>query len=194
VRVPLRAFFSGVRPRVYSIVARVPYAPIDIDLGRLARGEWNALTDRFRLWYLPGDGPTGRTCYVMVRKLDWRNEVMTYAHLLVNLEFEIGGGDASMFTAGVMSNDDVRARSTLNAILDIPPSFHRRSELMLVEHRWRNDPNAVCRFTANVHSALAHSAKVGSAYAIKFELPPGGTESFRKDMGAWWKEGDDGHA
>ena len=186
MRIPLRAFFKAERAKVYSIVAKVPYTPLDIDLGHLARGEWNSLTDRFRLWYLPGEGGGGKSCYVMVRKLDQRNEILTYAHLVVNLDSS--AGDASMFTAGIMCNDDVRARSMLNSILDTPPSFHHRDELTLVERRWRNDPEAVCRFTANIHSAVAHAAKVGSVHTIKFQLPQGMSERLGKDMGSWWKD------
>jgi len=63
----------------------------------------------------------------------------------------------------------------LNSILDIPPSFQRRSDVRLIERRWRSDPDAVMRFLANVHSAMAQMAQnpSGKVYALKFEPLPG---------------------
>jgi hypothetical protein len=42
MRVPIQKCFHGEEAKGFSFVAEVPYAPIDIDLGHLARGEWNA--------------------------------------------------------------------------------------------------------------------------------------------------------
>jgi hypothetical protein len=174
--------------KVYSFVAGVPFSPIDIDLGHLSRGEWNAITDRFRVWYMPGEDGKSETqlCYVMVRKLDPHDGVLTYAHVMVNLRGNGSKEDGPNFMVGVLSNDDVRARTAVNAMLDIPPIFHRRAELETIERKWRSDPDAVFRFTANVHSATALASTDGAVYELKFELPPGITEQFRQNMGAWW--------
>ncbi len=190
LRIPLEAYFSKGGVKVYSLVVAVPFSPLDIDLGHLARGEWNALTDRFRIWYLPQeDGERGRpTCYVMVRKFDPQDGVVLYGHLVVNIDGEHDGDAIRSFTVGIMSNDEVRARSMLNSMFDIPPSFHRRSEVRLVEHRWRSDQEAVMRFLANVHSVLASLTPDpgGKVYALKFEPPPGMMGQIAKNLGAWW--------
>ncbi|HKT22146.1 MAG TPA: hypothetical protein VJR06_06025, partial [Nitrososphaerales archaeon] len=98
---------------MFSLVARVPFSPLDIDLGHLARGEWNTPVDRFRVWYLPG-GESGDepTCYVMVRKFDPRDGVLICGHLVVNLGKKLAK-DGWSFTIGILSNDEVRARAML---------------------------------------------------------------------------------
>ena len=173
-------------------MAAVPFSPIDIDLGHLARGEWNALTDRFRIWYMPGEEGRGDTqlCYLTIRKYDPHNEVLTYAHVMVNLN---GRGDCETrpsFVVGILSNDDIRARTAVNAMVEIPPVFHRRAELQLIERKWRSDPDAVLRFAANVHSAKTEMSAGGQVYGLKFELPPGLTEQLKQNMGAWWQNPD----
>ncbi len=176
--------------KVYSLVAEVPFTPVDIDLGRLARGEWNALTDRFRIWYLPReDDADGRpVCYVMIRKFDPQDGVLLYGHVVVNVEETAGAEAQRNFVVGIMSNDEIRARSMLNSMLDIPPSFHRRSEVRLVERRWRSDPDAVMRFLANVHSALSQPAPDpgGKVCTLKFEPPPELMKELKRNLGAWW--------
>ena len=159
MRIPLVAYLRGQGTKVYSLVVEVPFAPLDIDIAYLSRGEWNPLTDRFRVWYLPdesGEGPPA--CYLMVRKFDPKDGIVAYGHIVVNNRGRRGEDDGWSFTAGILSNDEVRARVMLNSILDIPPSYHRRSELRLVENRWRSDPGALMRFLANVHSVLSQSA------------------------------------
>ena len=189
MRVPLQTYLQGGEAKVYSFVAAVPFSPIDIDLGHLARGEWNALTDRFRIWYMPGEEGRHDTqlCYVMIRKFDPQNEVLTYAHVMVNLNMRSEEGTRPNFTIGILSNDDIRARAALNAMLEIPPAFHRRSELRLIERKWRTDPDAVFRFTANIHSTTAQQEGGGVVYKLKFELPPGVTDQLRRNMGSWWQ-------
>jgi hypothetical protein len=190
LRVPLETYLRGTGTRVYSFVASVPFSPLDIDLGRLARGEWNALTDRFRLWYLPAeDGAEGgAACYVMLRKFDPQDGVLLYGHIVVNLAAKARGDIASNFTVGIMSNDDIKARSALNAMLEIPPSFHRRSEVRLIERRWRGDSEAVMRFLANIHSAMAQLSPSGKVYTLKFEPPPGMMGEMKRNLGAWWQQ------
>jgi len=187
LRVPLDSYLHG-GGKVYSLVVGVPFSPLDIDLGHLARGEWNALTDRFRIWYLPGeDGGGGRpVCYVMVRKFHPQDGVLLYGHMVVNTGGKEGGEDRKCFTVGIMSNDDVRARSMLNSMLDIPPSFHRRSEVRLIERKWRTNPDAVMRFLANIHSALAQLQPSGKVCTLKFEPPPGMIGELKHNLGAWW--------
>ena len=189
MRVPLQTYLQGGEAKVYSFVAAVPFSPIDIDLGHLARGEWNALTDRFRIWYMPGEEGRQDTqlCYVMIRKFDPQNEVLTYAHVMVNLNMRSEEGTRPNFTIGILSNDDIRARAALNAMLEIPPAFHRRSELRLIERKWRTDPDAVFRFTANIHSTTAQQEGGGVVYKLKFELPRGVTDQLRRNMGSWWQ-------
>ena len=189
-RVPLEAYLAGPGAKVYSLVAGVPFSPLDVDLGHLARGEWNALVDRFRIWYLPGKAgeENGPACYVMVRKFDPKDGVLVYAHLVVNLDGGRGQENHRSFTVGIMSNDEVRARSMLNSMLDIPPSFHRRSEVRLLEHRWRSDHEAVMRFLANIHSAMAPQAPGpgGEVYTLRLGPPPELMREMTRNMGAWW--------
>ncbi|HEY6283909.1 MAG TPA: hypothetical protein VIW22_08300 [Nitrososphaerales archaeon] len=190
MRVPLDAYLRGAGTRVYSFVASVPFSPLDIDLGRLARGEWNALTDRFRLWYLPSeDGVEGdASCYVMLRKFDPVEGVLLYGHVVVNMGARPKGASAYNFTVGIMSNDDIRARSALNSMLEIPPSFHRRSEVRVIERKWRSDPEAGMRFLANIHSAMAQLSPGGKTYTLKFEPPPGMMGELKRNLGAWWQQ------
>jgi len=190
LRVPLEAYFSQNGAKVYSLVVGVPFSPVDIDLGHLARGEWNPLVDRFRFWYLPQREDDGGApqCYLMVRKFDPQDGVLLYGHVVANSESKPGNDDPRSFTVGIMSNDEVRARSMLNSMLEIPPSFHRRSEVKLVERRWRSDPEAVMRFLANVHSTLASLTPdpSGRVYTLRFEPPAGVMGQLTKNLGAWW--------
>jgi len=169
-------------------VVDAPFSPLDIDLGHLARGEWNALTDRFRIWYLPrGDEPEERpVCYVMVRKFDSQDGILLYGHMVVNMEVKNGDERPKSFTVGILCNDEVRARSMLNSMLDIPPSFHRRSEVRLVEGRWRNDPEALIRFQANIHSTLARLEPSRRGCVLKVEPPPGMMRELKRNLGSWW--------
>jgi hypothetical protein len=188
LRIPLGSYLQGTGAKVYSLVVDVPFSPLDVDLGHLARGEWNVLTDRFRIWFLPrGDGSGNQpVCYVMIRKFDPRHGVLVYGHVVVNTEEKEGAEIQRSFTIGIMSNDEIRARSTLNSVLDIPPLFHRRSEVRLVEGKWRSDPEAVMRFLANIHSAMAQPAPSGKAYTLKFEPPPDMMGELKRNIGAWW--------
>ncbi|HUK80648.1 MAG TPA: hypothetical protein VLU91_08315 [Nitrososphaerales archaeon] len=189
MRVPLEAYLRGPGSKVYSLVVGVPFSPIDIDLGRLTRGQWNPLTDRFRVWYLPEDvGPDSRSVYyLMVRKFDPRDGVLLYAHVVASAQGEEEAQTKWTFTVGIMSNDDVKARSMLNSMLDLPPSFHRRSEVRPVERRWRGDPDAVMRFMANIHSTMAQMTPGGKAYTLKFDPPPGMMGELKRNLGTWWK-------
>jgi hypothetical protein len=189
LRVPLDAYLRGPGAKVYSLVVSVPFSPLDIDLGYLARGQWNVLTDRFRLWYLPAENGSDRApvCYLMVRKFDPKDGVIVYGHMVVNTENR-ADDDEWNFTVGIMSNDEVRASVMLNSMLGIPPAFHRRSELRLIEKKWRSDPEAVMRFLANVHSAMSNLTpnKSGKIYTLKFEPPPGLIGEITRNLGAWW--------
>ena len=186
----MEAYHSMKGAKVHSFVVAVPFAPLDIDLGHLARGEWNALTDRFRVWILPKEDRSDSQpiCYVMIRKFDPQEGVLLYGHVVINTGEKVNAENPWSFTVGIMSNDDVRSRFMLNSILDIPPSFHRRSEIRIIERRWRSDPDAVMRFLANVHSAMAQIAPnpSGRVYALKFEPPPGMMGELTRGMGAWW--------
>lgn len=188
MRVPLETYLRGPGAKVYSLVVGVPFSPLDIDLGHLARGEWNALSDRFRVWYLPREdgADEGPACYIMVRKFDPDAGVLLYGHFVVNLD--ACPERPRNFTVGIMSNDEVRARSMLNSVLGIPPSFHGRSEVRLVERRWRGDPDAVMRFLANVVSVMARFPPNprGKAYTLKFTPPPGMMGELRHNLGIWW--------
>ena len=176
--------------KVYSLVASVPFSPMDMDIGHLARGQWNIATDRFRVWFLPGDESAGErpVCYVMVRKFDPRDMIVVYMHLVVNLGAKPKEPDDDMFTLGILCNDDVRARAALNSMLDIPPAFHHRSSVKLLEKRWRGDPDAVLRYMANVHSALAAPGPGGGSYVLKMEPPPGVIGELKRGMGTWWEK------
>lgn len=189
MRVPLETYFNGRGARVFSLVAGVPFSPLDVDLGHLARGEWNALVDRFRVWHLPGGKGNGEpACYLMVRKFDPHDKVLICGHVVVNLG-DKGSKNGWSFTVGILSNDEVRARAMLNSLLDIPPSFHRRNEIKVIERRWRSDPQAVVRFLANVHSAMMNSVpdRGGRVHALEFDPPPDMIEELKRGMGAWWQ-------
>jgi len=73
--------------RVYSLVASVPFSPVDVDLNLLARGEWDASKDRLRVWFIPAtEGQNDRpTCYVLIRKLDQRQGVLVCVYIVMNL-------------------------------------------------------------------------------------------------------------
>src|SRR5207253_4170057 len=111
MRFPLETYLNGKECKVYSLVASVPFSPLDLDLGLLARGQWDALRDRFRFWYLPkvdgqnGDNPV---CYVMIRKFDREQDILVYMHVVVDLGAKFGGDNQSLFMLGILSNDDVR--------------------------------------------------------------------------------------
>ena len=174
---------------MYSLVVGVPFSPLDIDIGHLARGEWNALTDRFRLWYLPGEERKGQPiCYVMIRKVDHSEGVVVYAHVVANTGWKPMRAGGCAFTVGIMSNDDVRTRVVLNSLLEIPPSFHQRKEIRVIERRWRSDPDATLRFLANVHSSMPRQGHgpEGKAYTLKFQPPPGMIEELGRNIGSWW--------
>ncbi len=126
LRIPLETYLNGGTSKVFSLVASVPFSPIDIDLSLLARGEWNAFCDRFRIWYLPGiDGQNEKpVSYVMVRKFDPEQGVLMFAHIVMNLDpVATERGPVSNFTVGILCNDEVKARSVLGAMLDGPSDF-----------------------------------------------------------------------
>jgi hypothetical protein len=173
------------------LVSGVPFSPLDIDIGHLTRGEWNPATDRFRVWVLPREGSEKPVCYVMVRKFDPRDMVLVYMHMVVNLEYGSGKSNSRSFTIGILSNDDVRARAALNGMLEIPPSFHRRREVRLVERRWRKDPDANMRFAANVHSAIGMTSARGAVYGLKFGAAPGLLADMKRGLGIWWTKEQD---
>ncbi len=190
MRVSLETYLQGGRANVYSLVATVPFSPIDLDLGLLARGEWDAVKDRFRIWFLPRiDGQNDTSlCYITVRKLDPEQEVLVYAHIVINLEVKAANANQPNFTVGILSNDDIRARSMLSVILGIPPAFHRRSEVRLVERKWRTDPETVMRFTANVLSAVTAKLEPGGeVYRVKAHLPPDLLAKVKHNLDTWWE-------
>jgi hypothetical protein len=186
--VPLDTYLQGRGAKVDSLVVDIPFSPLDIDLGHLARGEWNALINRFWVWFLPSEEGIGGTpvCYIMVRKFDLKSGILLYGHLVVNMEGRTNTESQEGFTIGIMSNDEIRARSMLSSMLDITPSFHRRSEVRLIERKWRSDPEAVMRFAANVHSAMAQGALAGKAYTLRFEPHLDMMGELKRNLGAWW--------
>ncbi|MBI3116470.1 MAG: hypothetical protein HYZ12_03940 [Thaumarchaeota archaeon] len=187
----METYLQGGGTSVYSLVAAVPFSPIDLDLGLLARGEWDTVKDRFRIWFLPkieGQNDTS-LCYVTVRKLDPEQEVLVYMHIVINLEAKARGDNGqSNFTVGILSNDDIRARSTLGVIFGIPPVFHRRSEVRLVERKWRTDPETIMRFGTNVLSAFtAKLGPGGGAYSAKAQPPPDFLAKLKRNLDSWWQ-------
>lgn len=187
MRVPLSAYPES---KVYSLVARVPFTPIDFDVGRLARGEWNPLIDRFRIWFIPKiQGRDERAvCFFTVRKFDLESDTLVFMHVVPNLAATIQSDSSQAdFDVGVLSNDDIRARSALGVILDNPPAYHRRREVRLIERRWRDDPDALMRFFANVQS-LASLDPHASPASVKVNGPPT-TEAMallKDGMAGWW--------
>ena len=190
LRVPLESYLGRELPSVYSLVAAVPFSPVDVDLNVLARGEWDALTDRFRVWFLPKtEGQSDKTsCYVMIRKFDQQQAVLVCLHIVANLETGEGGNGQPYFTLGILSNDDIRARATLGIFLGVPPIFHRRSEITLIERKWRTDPATVARFASNVYATVtAKSGHGGEVYRLRLE-PGSDLLATLKPLDAWWDD------
>ena len=188
LRVPLESYLGREIGRVYSLVATIPFSPVDVDLNVLARGEWDALTDRFRVWFLPKtEGQNDKTsCYVMIRKFDQEQAVLVCVHIVANLEAGEGGSGQRYFTLGILSNDDIRARAILGIFLGVPPIFHRRSEITLIERKWRADPATVARFASNVYSTVAAKAgQGGGLYRLRLEPAPDLLANL-KPLDAWW--------
>jgi len=189
LRVQLESYLRGEVLRVYSLVASLPFSPVDVDLNVLARGEWDSSKDRLRVWFLPRSGGENdkTSCYVMVRKFDRRHTILVCVHIVMNLEVGSGGEGQPFFTLGILSNDDIRAKATLGVFLGVPPIFHRRSEIKLIESKWRSDPSTVMRYTANVYSVLAGSVEPGGeVYSLKFEPTPDLLASLKPNLDAWW--------
>ncbi len=193
MRVPLSVYQHG-EAKVYSLVARVPFTPVDLDIGRLARGEWDALTDRFRLWFIPriegrNDKPL---CHFTVRKFDREGDVLLFVHIVPKLEVLLSeDSNQEHFVVGILSNDDVRARAALGALLDVPPSFHRRQELRLIERRWRDDPRVIMLFLANVYSATSASRQ-GRVSSLQVGGRPAtdALAALKEGMAGWWEGGE----
>jgi len=188
LRVPLESYLGREIGRVYSLVAAVPFSPVDVDLNVLARGEWDALTDRFRVWFLPKtEGQNDKTsCYVMIRKFDRQQAVLVCVHVVANLEAGEGGNGQRYFTLGILSNDDIRARAILGTFLGVPPIFHRRSEITLIERKWRADPATVARFASNVYSTVAaKGGQGGEVYRLRLDPAPDLLATLRP-LDAWW--------
>ena len=191
MKVPLESY-PNPGSKVFSLVARVPFTPVDLDVGRLARGEWNALSDRFRVWFIPKiDGRDDRPlCNLTLRKLDPDGGVLLFMHITVNLDATYGESKHSRpehFVVGILCNDDVRARTALGCILDGPPSFHKRRELRLVESRWRRDPHVLMYYLANIHSALsATSDGPRATLRVREEASDEILAVMKKGMTGWW--------
>jgi hypothetical protein len=49
MRIPLDSYLQRQGAKVLSLVVDAPFAPFGIDLDHLAKGEWNAKIDRFRV-------------------------------------------------------------------------------------------------------------------------------------------------
>lgn len=188
LRVQLEGYLRGETSRVYSLVASVPFSPVDVDLNLLARSEWDASKDRLRVWFLPAiegqnDKPSG---YLMIRKLDQRQGVLVCVHVVMNLGAGAAKDGQPYFTIGILSNDDIRARAILGIFLGVPPIFHKRSEISLIEGKWRADLATVMRFAANVHSAVASQGGPGGVYRLKFEPPADMLASLKPGLDTWW--------
>ncbi len=190
MRVPLSVYQRG-EGRVYSLVARVPFTPVDLDIAWLARGEWDALSDRFRFWFIPriegrNDKPV---CHFTVRKFDREGDVLLFMNIVPKLEALLSEDSSQEhFVVGILSNDDVRARAALSSFLDVPPSFHRRQEVRLIERRWRDDPGAVMLFLANVHSVTSASVH-GSVSSLRVAGQPAmdALAALKEGMVGWWE-------
>ena len=190
MRVPLRSY-PAPGSKVYSLVARVPFTPVDLDLGRLARGEWDAYRDRFRVWFIPRiEGRDSKPlCNFTVRKFDRENGVLVFIHVTMDLDAVYRDGSSQdHFAIGILCNDDVRARAALGAFLDNPPAFHKRDEVRLVERRWRRDPAAVMYFLANVHSVLSADPQAPvSTFRVEGRPSLDVLAMLKEGMVGWWE-------
>ncbi len=168
-----------------------PFTPVDLDIGWLARGEWDALRDRFRLWFIPriegrNDKPL---CHFTVRKFDREGDVLLFMQIVPKLEAVLSEDSSQEhFMVGILSNDDVRARAALSAFLDVPPSFHKRRDVRLIERRWRNDPQAVMLFLANVYSVTSASQQ-GSVSSVRVggQQATDALAALKEGMVGWWE-------
>jgi hypothetical protein len=174
LRVQLESYLGPKMPGVYSLVAAVPFSPVDVDLNVLARGEWDSFTDRFRVWFLPKtEGQNDKTsCYVMVRKFDPQQAVLVCVHIVANLEAGEGDDAGRYFTLGILSNDDIRARAVLGIFLGVPPTFHKRSE--------------VARFAANVYATVTAKAGGGGEMYRLTVGPAPDLLTALKPLDVWW--------
>jgi len=188
LRVQLESYLGPEMPSVYSLVAAVPFSPVDVDLNVLARGEWDSFTDRFRVWFLPkSEGQNDKTsCYVMMRKFDQQQAVLVCVHIVANLEPGEGEDAERYFTLGILSNDDIRARAVLGIFVGVPPIFHKRSEITLVERKWRADPATVARFAANVYATVSAKAGRGGEMHRLTVGPAPDLLATLKPLDVWW--------
>jgi hypothetical protein len=122
----------------------------------------------------------------MIRKLDQRQWVLACVHIVMNLGAGEGREGQPYFTIGILSNDDIRAKAVLGVFLGVPPIFHKRSEITLIERRWRTDSATVMRFVANVHSAIASQGDPGEVYHLKFERPADLLANLKPGLDNWW--------
>jgi hypothetical protein len=201
VKIPLRTYLQagggeGGPAKVYSLVAAIPFSPIDMELNLLAKGGWDALCDRFRIWYLPrveGNDDDKPICYVMVRKFDKQQEVLACAHIVMNLEASATEGEPeSNFTVGILSNDEAGAGSILEVMLGVPPIFHTLSEITLIENRWRTDPESVMRFAANVYAATSGMGSAGEISYLNLRLPSDFLAKIKPGLDVWWDSSSSG--
>jgi hypothetical protein len=107
-------------------------------------------------------------------------------HIVMNLGTDEGREGQPYFTIGILSNDDIRARAVLGVFLGVPPIFHKRSEITLIEGRWRTDSATVMRFVANVHSTVASQSDPGEVYHLKFEPSADLLGNLKPGLDSWW--------
>ncbi len=125
-----------------------------------------------------------------MRKFDREADVLVFMHVPPRLEASLKeGSEQEHFVVGVLCNDDVRTRSALGTLLDIPRAFHRRRGVKLIERRWRSDPRAVMFYLANVHSATSASED-GRMVSVQVGGRPGldVMAALKEGMDGWWDE------
>ncbi len=68
----------------------------------------------------------------------------------------------------------------------VPPIFHKRSEITLLERRWRTDPETVARFAANVFAAKSSMMPGDKVYKLTVEPPADFMAKINSGLDSWW--------
>ncbi len=183
---PLSAYQSG-GGKVYSLVARVPFTPVDLDIGRLARVKWDALTDRFRLWFIPkiegrDDKPL---CHFTLRKFDCEADVLVFMHVVPKLKALFrDDSEQDHFLAGVLSNDEVRARSSAGHPSGVSPKVRSEVGRAQVE-----DGPPGCDVLSGERSLGHYGKPEGNLVSVGVGSRPGINllAAMKEGMGEWWE-------
>ena len=144
-------FSEAPQRRLYRIIAKPQFSPLDINLKFLQASGWSVNTDRLRFHTehaidVPEDHPLAQVLsslspHLLLRKIDKEEDYF------VSLQIGVDG------TILVLSNDKNRAFEYLTHVfLGIPPSFHSIDEIE-IEDAWVDDESVFAMFCGMLHGA-----------------------------------------